>query len=338
MATSGTVTFKIDRDTLIKSALRLCGAIDPENTASVTATMTSNASEALNMLVKTWETSGIQLWEKRYAVVFPQKSQASYILGGPGPGGDHACLSTPLGSGFVTATVVSQTGTSLTLSTISTTGTVGVPSISIATGWNIGIQQPSGSIYWTTVNGAPVGNVVTLTTSSGTNATSGAYVFAYQTKLFRPLRITDGFVRQQANQNDVPCMIIPRENYNRFGNKSSSGTSIQLMYDPQLTSGALYVYPTPVDPTAILYIEIQKPIDDFNSSTDDYDLPQEWVEALKYNLALRIAPEYGVPREKYDQIKELAVATFQQLEGWDQEPASVYFMPNNWNYSNGSSK
>lgn len=337
MSTSGTVVYKTNRDGIINAALRLCGVIDPENSASVTATMTTNAAEALNMLAKSWEARGVQLWEKRYAVVFPQLNQGQYVLGGPGPAGDHACLSTPLGTGFVQTTVTSQSGTSLVVGSTSNTGTVGTPAITMASGWNIGIQQPNGTLYWTTINGAPVGTTVTLTASSGTNATAGSVVYAYQTKLFRPLRITDGFVRQTTGGNDVPIQIIPRENYNRFGNKTSSGTSIQATYDPQLTTGYLYLYPVPSTVNQLIYLEIQKPIDDFTNSTDDYDLPQEWAEALKFNLALRIAPEYGVPRERYEQIKELAVTSYQIIDSWDQELASVYLMPNNWSY-HGSGK
>ena len=338
MATSGTQLFKVNRDQLILSALRLCGAVDPEAAAVVSTTQTDNAAQALNMMVKSWEAKGLQLWEKRYAVLFPQLNQSQYVLGSPGPSGDHACLSTPLGTGFVQTTVVSQTGLTLVVDTTSTVATAGIPAITIASTWNIGIQQTDGSLFWTTVNGAPVGNTITLTATSGTNATAGSYVYAYQTKLFRPLRITDGFVRQAASTNDVPITIISRENYNRFGNKTSTGTPIQAMYDPQLTTGYLYLYPAPSTVAQLIYLEIQKPIDDFSTSTDDYDLPQEWVEALKFNLALRLAPEYRVPRETYAQIKELAVSTYALIDSWDQEQASVSFGPNLPQYSSGYGK
>lgn len=338
MATSGTVTFKVNRDALILSSLRLVGAVDPELTAAISTNQNNNAAQALNMMVKSWEAKGLQLWEKRYAVVFPQLGQSQYVLGNPGPSGDHACLSTPLGTGFVQTTVTSQVGLTLTVGSTSNDGTTGTPAITMDSTWNIGIQQTDGSLFWTTINGAPVGNVVTLTATSGTNAVAGAYVYAYQTKLFRPLRITDGFVRQAASTNDVPITVISRENYNRFGNKTSTGTPIQAMYDPQLTTGYLYLYPAPSTVAQLIYLEVQKPIDDFSTSTDDYDLPQEWVEALKFNLALRLAPEYRVPRETYDQIKELAVATYALIDSWDQEQASVSFGPNLPQYSSGYGK
>lgn len=340
MATSGTVTYRINRDALITAALRLCAAIDPENTAGPTATQISGGSEALNLMIKGWEAEGLQLWERKYGVIFPQQGQEVYALGTPGPGGDHACLSTPLGTGFINTTLASDAAsgaTSLTLTATSNSGTVyatvGVPAITMAIGDHIGVELDDGTMFWTTISTVNTStNVVTIPTGLTSAASAGGTVNTYTTKLIRPLRILDGFVRQTGT-NDIPLMIIPRENYNRFGQKGSQGTSIQLYYDPQENTGHVYVYPTTQDVGQLIFIEFQKPIDDMTSSTDDYDMPQEWGEALKFNLALRLAPEYTVPKDKYAQIKELAMATYMRLDGWDQEAASVYIQPSQWAYN-----
>lgn len=336
MTTSGTVTFRSTRDQLISSALRANGVLDPEVGTASPAQLTTGA-EALNMLVKYWQAKGLQLWERKYGVIFPQKGQMVYVLGSPGPGGDHACLSTPMGTGFIQTTLStakSAGATSITVASTSTTGTVGVPSISMQNGDNIGIQQTDGTMFWTTINGAPSGTTITLATGLSVGSSSGAVVQSYTTKLVRPLRILDGFTRQSAG-NDVPHLIIPRDQYNRFGVKTSAGTSIQTYYDPQENSGHLYVYPTTQDVTQLMYIEFQKPIDDFSSGTDDYDLPQEWGEAIKWNLAWRLGIEYGSPKEVMANIKELAMMTMTVLDGWDQEPTSLFIQPNNWTYHHG---
>ncbi len=341
MSYSGTVTYRITANAIINGALRLCGAIDPENTAGPTINQTANGLEALNLMVKSWETVGLELWERKYAVIFPQQGQEVYVLGSPGPAGDHACFSTPLGTGFINTTLAANAisgATTVTLTDVSTTGTVGVPSINVTTADNIGIQLASGVMFWTTVVSVNLGTkVVTLTTGLSGAATAGACVNDYTTKLIRPLRILDGFVRQSQGGNDVPIMKIPRELYNRFGVKSSQGTSIQMYYDPQENAGNLYVYPTTQDVSNLIYIEMQNPIQDFASASNDYDMPQEWGEALKYNLAMRIAPEYSVPTQRYNQIKELAMSTFAQLDSWDQEDASVFMQPDQWSYANNGS-
>ena len=335
--TSGSVDFKITRDTLSTAALRLLGAVDPENTAGPTASQLTNAAEALNLLIKEWEYLGIQLWERKYAAIFPQKNQQVYVLGDPTPAGDHACLSTPLGTGFVKTTLSTAMiagATSATLTAISTTATGGIPAITVATTWNIGIQQDSGTVFWTTVNGALSGNTATLTAGITTAASAGQCVYAYATKLMRPLRVLDGFFRQNMG-NDIPSLIIPRENYNRFGFKSSNGTIIQLYYDPQSTSGNLYVYPTSNVTNGVLYIEFTKPIDDEDTASDDFNFPQEWLNTLKFNLALRMAPEYEISEIKYKQIQYIAQQSFDDVKSYDQEFASMYIQPSNWTYTDG---
>ena len=333
MATSGTVVFRPNRDQIITQALILCGVIDPENSAaSPTAVQITNSSLILNTIVKQWETVGLELWERKYAIVFPQYAQGVFTLGNPGPSGDHACLTTPLGIGnFVQTTLSSaavSSATSVVLTTITSNSSAGIPAVTVATAWNIGIQLDTGYIQWTTVNGAPSGTTCTLSAALTSAASAGNIVYAYQTKMMRPLRILDAFVRQVSG-SDVAVNIIPRDNYNRFGLKTSMGTPTQLYYDPQENNGQIYLYPQFSQVNMQLYIEFQKPIEDFTSSTDDFDMPQEWALALIYNLALYLAPSYSVSSEKFKQIQYLADTAFKSLDGWDQEAASVFLQPSN---------
>ena len=336
MASSGTVTYRATANTIINGALRLLGAIDAENNNSPSTNQTSGGLEALNMLVKTWQTNGLQLWERKYAVIFPRVGQAVYVLGSPGPAGDHACLSTPLNAGYVQTTLSAAAASgATTISVTSVTGqlsTTGNTAVTITTAYNIGVQLDSGDLQWTTVNGAPSGTTVTLTAVLTGAAAAGNYVFCYQTKLFRPLRILDAFMRVITGGNDIPVRILSRDEYNRFGMKSSQGTAVQLYYDPQVNTGHLYWYPVPSNVTQNLFIEFQKPIEDFATSADDFDMPQEWADALKFNLARRLAPEYEVSQYKYNQIKDLADETYKAINNWDQETASIYLQPSNWDY------
>lgn len=332
MATSGTVTYRTNRNEIILGALRLCAAYDPENSAGPTTAQITNAAEALNLMVKAWGAKGLQLWERRYGVIFPQKAQSIYSLGTPGPGGDHACLTTPLATGFIQTTLSSSAAagasTIVVTSVSCATDTVGIPASTITTAYNIGIELDSGYLQWTTVNGAPSGTTVTLAAVLTGAAASGNTVYCYQTKLTRPLRVLDAFIRGVAGSNDIPVKLISRDQYNRFGIKSSSGQSIQAYYDPQTNKGYLYTYPVWTDVDQMLFIEFTKAIDDFSASSDDYDLPQEWGEALKFCLALKIAPECEVPDSKFKQIAALAKDAFDLANGYDVEsPQGVQFIP-----------
>lgn len=337
MASSGVATFRLNRDQIIAQALIKVGALDPENVSSVTTSQTTNTANVLNLMIKAWETKGLQLWERKYGVIFTNKGQGVYVLGNPGPSGDHSSLvSNLLGVGGFIKTTLSVAGgpttdTLLNLPTITNIGTPGIPDLSIANGFNIGIQLDSGVLKWLTVVGAPVGTTVTLSGALGGTASVGNIVYSYQTKLMRPLRVLDALYRQIGG-NDIPVRVISREEYNRFGLKTSQGTSIQAYYDPQVNSGTFSFYPVPADSVGQMYIEFQRPIDDFVNSTDDFDLPQEWGEAIVWNLAMRLIPDYRVPEMTANRIERLAEKFLKEVTDWDQEQASIYFQPNSWMY------
>lgn len=312
--------------------MRLCNAYDPENTAGPTANQITFAAEALNMIVKRLEANGLQLWERKWGVVFPRVNQGVYVLGSPGPAGDHACLANPLGYGdFVNTTLSSAAASGATTIVVTSTTSnysTGISVFTMATTYNIGVELDSGDLQWTTINGALSGSTVTLTAALTGAASSGNRVFCYQTKLMRPLRILDGWVRQLSSNSDIPINIIPRENYNRFGIKTSTGVPVQLYHDPQSNTGNIYIYPVFSTVDQLLYIEFEKPIDDFSSSSNDFDLPQEWGEYLKYAVAFAIAPEYEVTDTKFKQIKELMDESFNLVDGYDQETTSLFIQPN----------
>jgi hypothetical protein len=336
MATSGTVVFRQNRDAISTLALTIVGAVDAEN-PNATAAQLSNSALLLNLMVKSLQTIGLELWERKYAAVFPQVSQGIYALGLPGPGGDHATFANNLNVGNFVQTTLTATAaggaTQVTLASLIDAGTVGIPTLTVATGFFIGVQLDTGSLFWTTVNGAPVGSTVTLANALPSQASSGNLVYSYQTKLMRPLRVLDGFYRQLAG-NDVPIRIISRDEYNRFGLKTSTGTPIQAFYDPQTNQGLLEMYPQPADVRGVIFVEVQKPIEDFNSATDDYDLPQEWGEYLVWGLARRLMSIYKVPVATASEIRMMAKETLEQVKGWDQENTSMFLQPEDWMYMN----
>jgi hypothetical protein len=78
MATSGSTNFATSRDQLISGALRMAGAIAQGETPS--ATLVSEASEALNMFVKAKQADGMPLWAiKKYSVTLT--ATGDYTIG-----------------------------------------------------------------------------------------------------------------------------------------------------------------------------------------------------------------------------------------------------------------
>lgn len=124
---------------------------------------------------------------------------------------------------------------------------------------------------------------------------SGQRVYTLSTP--KPLKVLQVWNHNITSNVDIPMRIVTQAEYNILGNKTSAGNPIQVYYDPRRDIGEMHVFPVPttVEQSAnILYYICQIPFEDFNTSTDAPDFPQEWYDAVTYGLATRLAPEYGV--------------------------------------------
>jgi hypothetical protein len=121
---------------------------------------------------------------------------------------------------------------------------------------------------------------------------------------------------------------LTRLEYDTLGNKTSEGTPIQFYYDPQATYGDLYVFPVP-DSTAesvnTVRIVYQRPFEDFDASSDEPDFPQEWYDAIKFGLADRLAPEYGLAITERSELRARAKELKQEALGFGTEQGSFRF-------------
>jgi len=132
---------------------------------------------------------------------------------------------------------------------------------------------------------------ITMSALAG-NCTAGS---APITRTTRPIRIESGcFVRTVAGV-DTPVLICSRERYAEKENKNTAGTPTALFYDKQYPTGVIWLYPRPDDGTQEMFIEMWQPFK--HVSTTDLSeiifMPGEYLLALKWNLAVELAPEYG---------------------------------------------
>lgn len=139
----------------------------------------------------------------------------------------------------------------------------------------------------------------------------------------KPLRVIQAW--NTINNIDTPMRILTRSEYNTLGNKQSQGIPIQCYYEPGLSYGDLHLFPIPADATHTVTIVYQRPFEDFVSSGDNPDFPQEWLEALKYGLAVRLAAEYGVPVDQRQVLKAEAKEIKDIALGMGTEEGSLYF-------------
>lgn len=146
-----------------------------------------------------------------------------------------------------------------------------------------------------------------------------------------PLRITS-VRRRNSSGYDVPMNAYSREEYFDTPNKTSSpSVPIAWYFDPQATSGTLYVWPAPDSGAAAEYTlpyTYLRRIDDMLASTDSLDMPQEWLDPIIWLLADDLETEYPLndPRLAM-KVERKAAQAKAILDGWDTEGQSLYLQP-----------
>lgn len=321
MATTTTSTFNLTATQIISRAMMLIGTYSPNDTLS---TQDFNVGlDFLNMFAKHLETEGIHVWCDTRATIWLQPGQASYNLGSTTT--DHwaetfveTYLTNALAIGATAVTVPSTTG--------------------MTTGDKIGIvQDGNNTVFWTTLT---VNSATTLTLGAAVTSTSSAnsLVYTYTSLPNRPLQISSAIRRTGLaslnTQSDVIMPTVSFYDYQQLTNKSELGTPLQWRFTTRNTSvnnNQITFWLTPNNPNQRVHIEYTRPIFDFSAAGDSPDVPQEWLLALTYNLAVLLAPIYG----KSDHLATLAPMADRFLveaNTYDDEKTSLFFSPTKYRY------
>jgi hypothetical protein len=132
-----------------------------------------------------------------------------------------------------------------------------------------------------------------------------------------PLSVLSAYYRD-ASGYDYPLDLLTREQYDGYFDKAvTTGAPQALFFDPGATqqaarAGTIYIYPVPDSAaTYTLYIEALVSLTSFATLTTAYTLPDEYLEAIVYNLAVRLAPDYGRPTPA--EVAAIAKASFDNI-------------------------
>lgn len=125
--------------------------------------------------------------------------------------------------------------------------------------------------------------------SAGTSYTIGA---GQTLNTIRPIAIKEAFIR--IAQNDYYLEPLTDEQYAEIGFKSlSTNIPSYYNYNNAYPYGTITLYPA-LSAAAALHLLSEKAITSFPLLTTTVDLPAGWIRALRYNLAIDLAPEYGM--------------------------------------------
>ncbi len=318
MTTSNTITYTETATQICSDALSLLAILAAGETIS-SADLTYCVAQMEKML-KAWMAQGIHLWTEESGTIFFVNGQAQYNLQA-GASGTQASD----GTGTPVETTVLTAATNGT-STISVTTITGMTS-----GDTIGVCQDNNTILWTTINGAPSGTTVTLTSPTTSTAAAGNAVYTYTNQLPRVLSIQSARLRNNSGFDKMMEMRA-REDYMRIPEKSTPGDPIICYYSPQITNGQVFLWPAPNDVNKRLEITYLRSIQDVGSTSNNLDVPVEWLEAVTYNLALRVASAYGISLSSggiggNPDLLRQAAQYLDDLKAWDTEQPYIQIVP-----------
>jgi hypothetical protein len=330
LTTSGTATYNPTRDKIIYRALRMVGAYAvPDNPQPA---QVSDAVDVLNIMLDEWQRGGF-LWLKSWATLFLEKGKSQYILAPSTYSGFAHCVA----SSSPGTTPYVQTNTTVAAASGATSITVASVS-GMANADYVGVWYDDGTIGWfyASISGLVISlfSNVTLTTPAtlADTVASGNVVYSHKVaaQINRPSRVFSGvrklYDSTAANGYEIPLTpILSRTDYENLPNKTIQGMPIQYYYDPQLAAGLLYIWPTTSDMGTKLVLTIDRPIQDIITDTETFDVPREAFNAIAYNLAVELEPEYPLDPSSFSKLKVKADEKLLGLINYNREIAPTQF-------------
>lgn len=142
-----------------------------------------------------------------------------------------------------------------------------------------------------------------------------------------PLKIYQAYRTDTSSTTKVQMDILADYNFNLLPS-NSSGLPISITYTPYVNHGVLKMWPTP-DASAVANCTItlvyQAPMEYSGNSIQTLDIPEEWLSAVIYNLASRIAPEWGIPLPDRQLLEATAEKLLNRALDFGAEDGSLYF-------------
>ena len=120
----------------------------------------------------------------------------------------------------------------------------------------------------------------------------------------RPESIIGAYV-----SDDRVLKVVDQAKYRQLRISGSGGETEWVWYSPEFPLGKLYIWPTGSE---TIYIDSLKALSEPALITTSVEFPSGYDEAIKYNLAVRMAPEYG--KAVSNEIMSLAASGLQSLE------------------------
>lgn len=108
----------------------------------------------------------------------------------------------------------------------------------------------------------------------------------------RPVRIGDSYSRVEGT--DFPMSVWGYDEYNQVAVKNIGGIPERVAYINDFPLGQLFFYPVPAAPGSTLFLNVDRVLSFPLTLQTVLSFPPGYEKALRYTLAVNLAPEYGV--------------------------------------------
>ena len=302
MATSGIYNLSYTLNEILEEAFQqLQIASDGE---SLSGDMFNKGKRALNIMLKAWENQGLHLWTYEEGTLFLEVGRSEYPFGDSDVHVANTFYQTDLDADEASGqTVLSVTSTA-----------------NMTNGNPIGIVLDDNTLFWSTISSFVTNDTVTIGDALTGAAASGNVVYHYP-DTFKPVaRLATGrqaVRRRESEGYEVPINNLSREDYQNLPNKNQNGTVIQTYYSRLQPTGTMFCWNAPVSAEPLLRFSYERRIQIMDESTDTFDLPEQWYEAVVYNLAERLIPKYSCTPDRAMLIRDMAKSSLDNALGFD---------------------
>ena len=310
MATSGTYTFSLNTQQVIKDSLIEAGVIRDDQ--EVDGGMYDSARRRLNRILKALQAQGLHLWRTTDCTLLLEDGKKEYTLGVGGDRWTETLVRTTLSG----AEALGQT-------VLSVTSSAGMTAADI-----VGIELDSGSVDWTTI--ASVDNATQITVDVATTgaAASGNVVYAYTALAPKPLKIHSAYVIGPDSENSsTPLNIIPMDEYFQRNDKLTESTPTDIFFRPLLTTSEVKIWPLSENNISRIVMMAELPLDDVTITTDDLSVPNWWYEAIHYKMSAALALSYGSPIDRVRILEAKSMTTTEEAKNFSAEDSYVQITP-----------
>lgn len=142
-----------------------------------------------------------------------------------------------------------------------------------------------------------------------------------------PLKMIQARRTEATDQSPIPMNLYTRYDANILPSLAQ-GSPINLYYQKFSDDhGQITLWPVPPDTSTTIYIDYHRPFQDMVNNTDALDFPAYWIQALTFNLAWSLAPEYGIPPQDRQLIQGEAKYWADEARSYGTEEGGFFIQP-----------